>query len=257
MKATVCELRNDPAGLEQDWEALVSHVQLHASELVLLPEMAFSPWLAATNQVDARKWAAAVDAHDRWLARVPELAPAVVLGTRPILKQNQRLNEGFIWEPACGYQPVHHKYYLPDEPGFWEATWYERGEGDFSCVQIGALKIGFMICTELWFYQHARAYSKEKVHLVVTPRATPAGTPDKWVAGGRTASVVSGAYSLSSNFSGTAGNPLGWGGTGWIVEPQEGALLGITSQEKPFLTLELDLDLADRAKTSYPRDVKD
>ena len=37
MKVTVCELRNDPAGLDQDWLALIDHVTSEKSDLVLLP----------------------------------------------------------------------------------------------------------------------------------------------------------------------------------------------------------------------------
>jgi len=43
MKVTVCELRNDPEGLDQDWTALVAHVKSEKSDLVLLPEMPFYP----------------------------------------------------------------------------------------------------------------------------------------------------------------------------------------------------------------------
>ena len=35
MKVTVCELRNDPAGLNQDWPALTEHVAAEKSDLVL------------------------------------------------------------------------------------------------------------------------------------------------------------------------------------------------------------------------------
>ena len=33
MKVTVCELRNDAAGLEQDWLALIDHVKSQKSDL--------------------------------------------------------------------------------------------------------------------------------------------------------------------------------------------------------------------------------
>ncbi len=66
---------------------------------------------------------------------------------------------------------------------------------------------------------------------------------------------MSGAYSLSSNYSyGKKGN-IEWGGGGWIIEPEEGLVLGVTSQEHPFLTLEIDLSVAQNAKHSYPRNV--
>jgi N-carbamoylputrescine amidase len=257
MKVTVCELSNDPQQLNQDWQALVTHVQTHGSDLVLLPEMTFHPWVAWTDQLDPAVWQAAVDAHDRWMPRLAELAPATVVGTRPINQGKKRLNEGYIWDQTLGYRAAHHKYYLPDEDGFWEASWYQRGEGDFDLIECGQAKTGFLICTELWFNAHARAYAKGGIHLLVCPRATPLGTAAKWVAGARTAAVVSGAYCLSSNFCGDTGQGLPWAGTGWIIEPEAGQVLGLTSPKQPLLTLDIDLRVADAAKRTYPRYVLD
>ncbi|MGD8305002.1 MAG: nitrilase-related carbon-nitrogen hydrolase, partial [Desulfobacterales bacterium] len=117
-------------------------------------------------------------------------------------------------------------------------------------------KVGFLICSELWFNQHARDYARQGVHLLVCPRATPKASVEKWIAGGRTAAVVSGAYCLSSNFSGARANGPDWGGAGWIVEPEEGAILGLTSEKHPFITLKIDLQAAEKAKGTYPRYVR-
>ena len=46
--------------------------------------------------------------------------------------------------------------------------------------------------------KHARAYAGAGVHLIVTPRATPKASADKWVAGGRVVAVTAGTFSLSS-----------------------------------------------------------
>jgi hypothetical protein len=35
MKVTVCELRNDTAGLDQDWPALIEHVAAEKSDLAV------------------------------------------------------------------------------------------------------------------------------------------------------------------------------------------------------------------------------
>jgi len=255
MKVTVCELRNEPGYLEQDWQELVDHVNSEASDLVLLPEMPFYPWIARWNQIDDEIWKASVEAHDRWISRLTELETALVISTRPIIRERKRFNEGFMWDSANNYRGVHRKYYLPDEEGWWEASWYDRGKGEFSVIQSRKGIIGFLICTELWFNFQAREYAKQGIELLVTPRATEITSVDKWLAGGRTAAVVSGAYSLSSNYSyGNKGN-IEWGGTGWIIEPEEGQVLGVTSRKHPFLTLEIDLSLAQNAKHSYPRNV--
>ena len=196
MKVTVCELSNEPVGFERDWQGLVSHVKAEASDLVLLPEMPFYTWPAWSKQKDNNTWKASVEAHDQWMPRLAEFAPAAVVGTRPVIKDSRFFNEGFIWEPASGYHSAHVKYYLPNEEGFWEANWYERGNEEFSLYQVNQIKIGFLICTELWFNAHARDYARQGIHLLVCPRATPGSTVDKWIAGGRTAAVVSGAFSF-------------------------------------------------------------
>jgi N-carbamoylputrescine amidase len=253
MKVTVCQLRNDPPDLAHDWGQLVAHVQAEATELVLLPEMPFHPWPAWTRDVDPAIWQTSVEAHEAWLERLPELAPAVVFGTRPVLRGERRHNEGFVWEANSGYRAVHTKYYLPDEGGFWEASWYERGELEFTAVQASKIKAGMMICTEMWFMEHARAYGKASIDLLISPRATPLSSASKWVAGGRTAAVVSGAFCLSSNRGGVDETGLAWGGSGWITEPEEGELLALTSEEDPFATVDIDLNVAKQAKETYPR----
>ena len=257
MKVTVCQLNDDAELLKKDWDRLVTHVKREASELVVLPEMPFYAWVAGTAKVDPAMWEAYMQAHGQWIARFQEIAPATIAGTRPVLKDGKRLNEGFIWDPEGGYRPVHHKYYLPDEEHFWEASWYDRGTRSFAPVQIGKVKVGMLICTELWFMEHARAYAKDGVQLLICPRATPITSSDKWIAGGRTAAVVSGAFCLSSNRGHSEKPETHWGGCGWIVEPEEGNILGITSPDAPFLSVDIDLKVAEGAKGTYPRYVKD
>lgn len=257
MKVTVCELSNDPDQLRRDWDALTGHVAMSESDLVLLPEMPFYPWIAWTNAVDAAAWQAAVDAHRQWIDRFSELSGAAVLGTQPVVRNGHRYNECFVWEPETGYRPVHLKYYLPDEDAFWEATWYERGDGDFSIAQVRDAKIGFLACTEMWFSERARDYGKLGAHLILSPRATPDSSVEKWVAGGRVAAVVSGAYCVSSNRGGVDAQGIAWAGTGWIIEPEEGDVLATTSTVWPYVTLDIDLSIADAAKQTYPRYVRE
>jgi len=256
MRVTVCQIHGRPEDLARDWDDLVKHVQVEASELVLLPEMPFYHWFPVSRQVEDEVWRSAVAAHDEWLGRLPTLTPAIILGTRPAMRDGKRINEGFVWWYPAGCQSRHQKFYLPDEEGYWEATWYERGDGAFTPFEAGEAKIGYQICTDLWFTQHARAFSRKGIHLLAAPRATPAATLDKWIAGGRTAAVISGAFCISSNRISSEDEEADQGGGSWIIDPN-GEVLGLTTKEDPFLTLDLDLSEADRAKKSYPRYVAD
>mgnify|MGYP000872389323 CR=1 FL=1 len=256
IKATVCQLRNTPDDFAADWEALAAHVQAERSDLVLLPEMAFAPWFAVARQFDPVVWLAAVAAHDAWMQQLGDLAPATVVGTRPADLRGARRNQGFAWSARRGYRAVHEKYYLPDEDGFWEASWYGRGDGSFAPFDCGPAIAGMQICTELWFTQHARAYGQAGAHLLLVPRATPLETLDKWLAGGRAAAVIAGAFALSSNPLSRPTELANLGGQGWIIDP-DGVVLARTSAEQPFATATLDLGAAERAKRTYPRYVRD
>ena len=257
MRLTVCELPNDPDDFARAWQRLVEHVSERQSDLVLLPEMPFFRWLSQTNEVDPAEWERSVGAHDEWISKLDQLAPATVVSSRPSIEDGRPRNVGFVWDPGTGVADIHAKHYLPDEPGFWEASWYERGDGDFTIAETSQAKLGFLICTELWFTQHAREYGKQGAHIIVCPRATPTSTAPKWLAGGQAAAVISGAFCLSSNLAGTTADGGDFAGVGWIVEPEEGTILGSTSVNQPFLTVDVDRGDADRAKTTYPRYVQD
>jgi len=257
MRVTVCELPNEPAAHEDAWGQLLRHTREQGSEFVLLPEMPFHPWLAHSREGQPGQWEEAVAAHEAWLARMQDLAPAIVASTRPAILSGKRQNAGYVWETGRGARTVHTKYYLPDDPGFWEASWYERGDGDFSLAETSKGVVGFLICTEIWFNHHARAYGKAGMHMLLCPRATPTGTAPKWIAGGQAAAVVSGAFCLSSNLSGRTPEGGDYAGVGWIIEPDEGRVLGVTSAEQPILTLDIDLAEAERAKGTYPRYVQE
>lgn len=246
MRVTVCELRTSPGALEQDWDGLVAHATEQGSDLVVLPEMGFAPWFAAERPVSDAPWSSSVAAHAAWSGRLPELGAAVV-GARPVDRSAGRRNEAYLAVPHEPIRPLHDKSYLPDENGFWEASWYDRGDGGHRVVEAGDLRLGVLVCTEMWFLEHARAYGRAGAHVVATPRVTPAYSLDKWLAGGRTCAVVSGAWSLSSN----SADPQ-HGGLGWAIDP-EGNVVAMTSREQPWVTVEIDLPAVDAAKAAYPR----
>lgn len=255
MNLTVCELPNDPGRLEDAWQGLVAHCRTEESDVVLLPEMPFALWMAATKEVDEEVWGEAVAAHETWLGRFEELGVPTVIGSRPIESASGRRNEGFVWESGA-YEAAHHKYYLPDEDGFWEATWYSRGAGTFQAADTRDGTVGLMICTEMWFTEHARAYGRQGISILANPRATEWSSRDKWLAGGRAAAVMSGAFCMSSNRSGTDATGMSWGGLGWVIDP-DGAVLATTSEETPYATATVDPLDAARAKATYPRYVEE
>ena len=253
MKATITQL--DASQLPREWAALREHVSRERSKLVLLPEMCFAPWFCTAPEYNESVWQATVSAHEHWLARLPELGAAIVIGTAPRDVDGKRYNVAFAWNAERGLRWIHRKTYLPNDDGYWEASWYDRAPIEFEPVRLGELSIGVSICTEIWFMQHAREYGRRGIHFLLNPRSTPAFSNEKWLAGGRTAAVVAGAFCLSSNHAGRA-NHIRLGGAGWICDP-DGDVLAVTGASRPFITLDLDLARAESAKSAYPRYVDD
>ena len=249
MRVTVCELPHEPEALEGAWAALCEHTVAQASELVLLPELAMAEPVWELERFDAARWTAAEALHRRRLGRLSELRAEYTIGTRPALRNGRRLNQGFQWSLADGVRPLRSKYFLPDEPGGWEVTWFQTGDPTFPVFHAGPVSFGLNICTELWALETYAAYAQLGVDLVLSPRATALETTEMWVAAGVVAAVRSGAFCLSSNRVDPTGR---CGGGGWIIDPS-GDVLAITSAAEPFATRDVDLTKAASAKESYPR----
>ncbi|HEY3112071.1 MAG TPA: carbon-nitrogen hydrolase family protein [Gemmatimonadaceae bacterium] len=221
------------------------------TDVVMLPEMPFCAWqMFMTRTIDPKVWEAALTVHDVMIARFPELNAGAVLSSRPVERQGKRLNEAFFWTPERGYRGIRTKFYLPDEPDGRESTWFARGDRSFTPIAVGPLTVGFQICTELLFTEPAREIGRRGAHLIAAPRAT--GGHRRWNMAACMAAVMSGCFVASANRR--SDDSAAFAGRSWLVSP-EGEILGETSADVPYLTVEIDLEEANRAKDTYPRNL--
>ena len=248
MRVTVCELPHEPGALTAAWAGLCQHTARYRSELVLLPEFALVDPVWEERPFDQARWAAALVQSDAWLRRLPELGAVHVVGTRPASIDGRRFNQGYIWSAVGGPTLLRRKFFLPDEPGGWEARWFDRGDPVFPAFHAGDLTFGLNICTELWALETYGAYVEQGVQVILSPRATAAATAVKWLSVGVVAAVRAAAFSASSNRV----DPTGaCGGMGWIISPH-GEILAITSSASPFATIDIDLAAPAVARVGYP-----
>jgi len=178
----------------------------------------------------------------------------VVVTTRPVLDGGVRFNDGIVWTRPYGIVGRRRKTFLPDEPGFYEATWYVRGPVAFPPMPTPLGALGLMICTEVWFPEYARELGRRGIRLLAVPRATPVQSVAKWEAGVRVAAVTAGAFGLSTNRAGGRGEATF--GSGSVIVDPEGIVLARSRPGRPLTTADIDLELADRAKSTYPRYVE-
>lgn len=256
MKVTVCQLPDKEQAFKKAWEKLVLHLQAVQSDFVLLNEMPFAQWIADEKTVQKEKQLAAAKKHEAWLSKIEALNTKIVGYSKPVFAGDKFHNTAFVWTKESGHVKVHSKYFFPEEAVFWEESWFDKAEPDFQVIEIGGIKVGFLLCSEIWFTEYARQYAKAGIDLLLVPRATGKSSIPQWLRCGQTLALISGAYCLSSNRSGRGKNGFQWGGTGWIAQPMDGALLGKTNNRHPFFTIEIDLAKTKAAKLDYPINVE-
>ena len=217
MRITICELPDETARREAAWADLVRCLRATPTDVVVLPEMPFCEWeMFRKRQVDPAAWRAAIAAHDEMMMRLGELEARVVLASRPVESSGKRLNQAFAWTREGGYRAARAKYYLP----------------------------------ELLFTQAAWEIGHRGGQLIAAPRAT--GGHQRWPMAACLAAIMAGCFVASTNRRSYDNDAFA--GRSWLVSP-EGEILLETSAASPFLTADIDLTAADRAKQTYPRNI--
>ena len=250
VKITVCEFPDEQEFKQRAWAALADYLVAAGPSIVILPEMPFCNWIFVGDAVDDGLWRKAVEQHDAMIARLPGLACRWIMSSRPVEETGRHFNVAFIWSANDGYQPIRRKWYLPEAPTAQETLWFNRGDCNFAPVRADAICIGFQLCSEMMFTEHAPDMGFDGVHLVVQPRAS--GQAARWRMALEMAAIASGGYVASCNrrsFSRAL-----FAGGGWVLSPDAHALCE-TTKESPFATAEIDLAVAERAKLEYPRDL--
>jgi N-carbamoylputrescine amidase len=245
MKVGVCEFPDEVSRKDAAWNALVEYVSGVEPDVVVLPEMPFCQWVFTGEAVDPGLWRQAMLLHDTMMATLGELKCGWVASSRPVEEGGRRFNEAFLWSGAGGYRAIRRKWYLPDAPTAKETVWFSRGDRNFTAVKAGVLDVGFQLCSEIMFPEHAREIGFADAHLIAHPRAS--GSGKRWRAACEMSAISSGCYVASAN---RRSYDRDWfSGGSWLFSP-EAAILGETTVELPFVTGEIYPAVAEQAKTT-------
>jgi N-carbamoylputrescine amidase len=241
-----------PEGLstgDDSWSALKDSVTAAHPDLLITNELPFGFWLADSDAFSAEKAHVSRRAHEKGLEGLIDLELPAVISSRPVWNGKRLANEAFLLENGT-VRPLHRKQYFPSEPGWFETEWYAGDGSGFGVTEVLGIKVGVLLCTEAMFNERARAYGKQEASLVVIPRASGENL-ESWKIAGAMASIVSGAYVVSSNRVGVSRAGTRFGGGGFAYAPQ-GRLLAVTAPGNPVQTVELDLKVSAFAQREYP-----
>jgi N-carbamoylputrescine amidase len=241
-----------PEGLstrDAQWGALKDSVTSARPDILVTNELPFGPWLADSAVFSEQAADLSLRAHEQGFEGLIDLGLPAVISSRPVWNGKRLANEAFVLESGA-VRPLHRKQYFPHEPGWFESEWYAGDSSGFSVAEVLGINVGVLLCTEAMFNERARAYGKQKTSLIVIPRAS--GTDiESWKIAGAMASLVSGAYVVSSNRSGRSRSGADFGGGGVAYAPK-GQLLTVTASANPLQTFELDPSIPAFAQRAYP-----
>jgi N-carbamoylputrescine amidase len=185
---------------------------------------------------------------------IRQFGNAIVVGSRATTIGAARRNVAFVWTKETGLIDRHAKSLVPEEPGFYEKSWYHESDDPIEPLIVRGISIGVLLCSELMWTEKARLLGKQGAQMIAVPRATMGAV--RWRAGSQMAAIAAGAYVVTANRSGQVdANPSAeFGGASMIIDP-DGGILSETSKERPFASATIDPAVADRAKSTYPRDL--
>jgi len=236
------------------WSQLRTSITAARPDILITNELPFGPWLAETAVFSADEARLSLRAHEKGLEGLIDLDLPAIISSRPVWNGQRLANEAFVLEKRA-VRPVHRKQYFPNEPGWCESEWYSGDDSGFTAAEALGIKIGVLLCTDAMFNERARAYGKQGASLIVIPRASGVEI-ESWKIAGAMASLVSGAYVVSSNRVGRGKGGTQFGGGGYAYAPH-GRLLAVTDSTHPMQILELDPHIAALAQREYPCYVPD
>lgn len=216
------------------------------AKLLITSELPFSEWLARRSWFETEAAARSVEEGAEvinWLSSLP--VPNVIL-SRPMPGSAKLRNEAILLRDGA-VEPSHSKRHLPDEPGWSEAVWFERGRENPRAFDLHPLKVGILLCTEIMYPEDARTMGLAGVDLIAAPRAT--GPDPMWQAALAMAAISAGAYVISVN---RVGGPFSGGASAFTPA---GQALAPVQQQPGCSVFEIDVQQSLSAKLSYPRDV--
>jgi N-carbamoylputrescine amidase len=234
---------------DAQWGDLRNSVTAARPDILITNELPFGPWLAESAVFSEDEAQLSIRAHGKGLEGLIDFKLPAVISSRPVRNGKRLANEAFVLESGV-VRPLHRKQYFPNEPGWFESEWYSGDASGFDVAEVLGIKVGVLLCTEAMFNERARGYGRQGASLLVIPRAS--GTDiDPWKIAGAMASLVSGAYVVSSNRIGRSRGGTLFGGGGFAYAPH-GRLLAATAPANAVQTLELDPTEAKFAQRAYP-----
>jgi N-carbamoylputrescine amidase len=245
-----------PASLQPEsaaFDLIAKQIAGDMPDMLVTNEMPFGDWAWSVPGFDREVAERNVQLHEAGLNVLRSLDVPIVMSSRPVWVGTHLVNEAFALAEGK-YHRLHQKHYFPSQAGWYESSWFHAGVNGFEVSDIGGLKVGVALCTDLMFNERARAYGRAGADLIIVPRATGVDV-QSWRIACAMAALVAGSYVISSNRVGPmTGTDILFGGVGMAFAPG-GAQILETSREQPMRSFDANPAVSAEKRQQYPCNV--
>jgi predicted amidohydrolase len=234
----------------QRLRARLREARAGGAELAVLPEIPLNPWSPATKQPLDNDAEPPGGPRQQQLSAAARAEGIAVVGGAIVRdpETDIRYNTALVYDAGGDLVASYRKVHLPEEEGFWEPHHYSPGRHAPAVIRRFAMPIGLQICSDINRPQGCHLLGAMGAEAILAPRATEAGTWDRWRTVIVANAMTSCAYVLSVNRPAPEqGVPLG--GPSFAVAPSGAVLLETTD---PVAIVTLDRQAIAEAKTKYP-----
>jgi N-carbamoylputrescine amidase len=235
--ALVSETFQDEEGPDRLAARLVEAAS-QGAQLAVLPELPLLPWCAAEREPTedyaepehAFAWQALGAAAAK--AGIALLGGVIIDGD----SVRTRRNRAVLFGPDATVLGTYDKVHLPEEPGFWETSYYAPGNEMATPIDGLPMRVGIQICSDINRPVGCQLLGAAGCEAVLVPRATERNTYDRWRTVFIANAITTGMYVLSVNRP-TAESGVDIGGPSIAVSPT-GEVIAETEGCVAIVTLE-------------------
>jgi predicted amidohydrolase len=230
--------------------ARLKEARARGAGLAVLPELPLNAWIGALKQPREEDAEPPDGPRHRALAAAARDACIAVVGGAIVrdASTGRRYNTALVFDRDGRLVASYRKMHLPEEDGFWETSHYVPGDQPPPVVTTLGLPIGLQICSDVNRPEGSHLLAALGAEAIIVPRATEAGTFERWKLVLRANALTSCAYVLSvARPRAEAGVSLG--GPSIAIDPN-GEVIVETTDTIALVTLDSAVVAAARKK--YP-----
>jgi len=229
-------------------DALLGEAKAGGAELAALPELPFDPWIPGTRDVRGEDAEEPGGPRHRELCGAARRAGLGVLGGAIVADNGMRRHRALLADVDGEIVSHYDKLHIPCETGFWERDHYEPGVALTPPYEGFGLKLGLQLCSDMQRPQTVTALAAMGAEVLLAPRATPAGSHERWRTVLRAAAIAGACYVVSINRP-RAERGVEIGSPSLVIAP-DGEVLVETVEALTLATLDRETVVA--ARKDYP-----